>query len=258
MSILFEELVFGPIYSRRLGKSLGINLLPQTHKICSFNCVYCECGWNPENMKEKTRLPKKEDFEAALERRLKEIVGTADEPDSITFSGNGEPTLHPEFADIIDITIRLRDKYVPKAVISVLSNGTMLHKEEVFNALSRIDNNIMKIDAGSLEMIQKINLPNVRLDLESYIKDLQRFDGNVIIQTLFLRGCHNGDRIDNTTEEEINLWIEHIKKIRPRKTMIYAIDRSTPEKDLEKLTVAELESIADKVRVLGFEVECFG
>lgn len=258
MSIIFEELVFGPIYSRRLGKSLGINLLPQTHKICTFNCVYCECGWNPENTVEKTKLPKKEDFEKVLEKRLKEIAGTTEEPDSITFSGNGEPTLHPEFADIIDITIRLRNKYVPKAVISVLSNGTMLHKEEVFKALSKIDNNIMKIDAGSIDMIQNINMPNVKIDLNRYIQDLQRFNGKVIIQTLFLRGNHNGNRIDNTTEEEISLWIDYIKKIKPRKTMIYAIDRSTPEKDLKKLTVAELENIADNVRALGFEVECFG
>lgn len=257
MSILFESLVFGPITSRRLGKSLGINLMPEIGKICSFDCIYCECGWNPEK-KQVSRLPKKEVYEKVLEEKLIELVETKDEPDSITFSGNGEPTLHPDFAEIIDITIRLRNKYVPQARISVLTNGTMLHKEEVFCAISKVDNNIIKIDGGTYETIKNINKPNVDFNLDNYINILQKFNGNLIIQTCFLRGVHNGTQIDNTTEKEVSLWIEHLKKIKPKKTMIYAIDRETPEKNLEKISQKELEEIADQLRQFGFDVECYG
>ena len=257
MSILVETLVFGPIKSRRLGKSLGINLMPEIGKICSFDCIYCECGWNPED-KHNSGIPQKEIFEQTLEKRLQELKGTADEPDSITFSGNGEPTLHPDFVEIINITIKLRDLYIPNAKISVLTNGTMLHKKEIFDAISKVDNNIIKIDGGTYETIKSINKPNVNFDLEKYINILQEFNGDLIIQTCFLKGEHNGVKIDNTTEDEINLWIEHIKKINPRKTMIYAIDRETPEKNLEKISQSELEKIADKLRQFGFEVECFG
>ena len=257
MSFLVEPLIFGPIKSRRLGKSLGINLLPEFGKICSFNCIYCECGWNPES-KENSGIPKKDVFEHTLEKRLQELKGTADEPDSITFSGNGEPTLNPDFVDIIDITIRLRDLYIPNAKISVLTNGTTLHKKEIFNAISKVDNNIIKIDGGTYETIKSINKPNVDFNLEKYIDTLQEYKGDLIIQTCFLRGEHNGIKIDNTTEKEVELWIEHIKKINPRKIMIYAIDRETPEKKLEKVSQAELEKIADKLRQIGFDVECFG
>lgn len=256
MSILFESLVFGPISSRRLGNSLGVNLMPEIGKICSFDCIYCECGWNPEK-RNTSRLPKKEIFEKVLEDKLKELVGT-NEPDSITFSGNGEPTLHPDFAEIIDITIRLRDIYVPKAKISVLTNGTMLHKKDVFDAMSKIDNNIIKIDGGTYGTIKSINKPNVDFDLEEYIETLEKYNGNLIIQTCFLRGEHNGVIIDNTTKKEISLWTEHIKKIKPRKTMIYAIERETPEKNLEKVGITELEQIAEPLRQLGFDVECYG
>lgn len=257
MSILFETLVFGPIKSRRLGKSLGINLMPEIGKICSFDCIYCECGWNPEK-KNIGRLPKKEVFEKVLEDRLKELVGTEDEPDSITFSGNGEPTLHPDFVEIIDITINLRNKYIPNAKISVLTNGTMLHKKEIFDAISKIDNNIIKIDGGTYETIKAINKPNVDFDLNQYIELLKKFNGNLIIQTCFLRGKHNDFIIDNTTKEEIDLWIEHIKNIKPRKTMVYAIDRETPEKNLEKIGLNELQTIVKPLIQLGFEVDCYG
>lgn len=257
MAFLKEDLVFGPIHSRRLGNSLGVNLLPKEGKICTFNCVYCECGWNPEHRDSNARLATPQEYEATLENALKSLVGTSKEPDSITFSGNGEPTLHPDFPEIIDITIRLRDKYVPKAVISVLTNGTRIHDERVFKTLQRVDNNICKLDGGTVETINKINLPNVKIDLEQYIKYLQKFEGNVIIQTLFLRGENNGQTFNNTTEEELNLWLGHLKKINPRKTMIYVIDRETPAKNLEKLSVGEMSAIADRVKALGLNVEFY-
>ena len=257
MAFLTEDLVFGPIHSRRLGNSLGVNLLPKIGKICTFNCVYCECGWNPEKRDEHAKLPTPQEYEQTLEDALKNLVGTPKEPDSITFSGNGEPTLHPNFPEIIDITVRLRDKYVPKAVISVLTNGTRIHDEKVFKALQKVDNNICKLDGGTVDIINKVNLPNVKINLEQYIKDLQRFEGQVIIQTLFLRGEHNGVKFDNTTDEEISLWLEHLKKIKPRKTMIYVIDRETPEKNLEKLSTDEMSKIAEKVKSLGLNVEFY-
>lgn len=257
MAFLTEDLVFGPIKSRRLGNSLGVNLLPKFRKICTFNCVYCECGWNPEICDEKARFVTPQEYEQTLENALKELVGTPKEPNSITFSGNGEPTLHPDFPEIIDITIKLRDKYVPKAVISVLTNGTRIHDDRIFKALLKVDNNICKLDGGTLDVINMINLPNVKIDIEKYIQCLQRFDGQVIIQTLFLRGKHHNDNIDNTTDEEINLWLEHLKKIKPRKTMIYVIDRETPEKNLEKLSSEEMSKIADKVKALGLNVEYY-
>ncbi len=257
MAFLTEDLVFGPIKSRRLGNSLGVNLLPKFRKICTFNCVYCECGWNPEICDEKARFVTPQEYEQTLENALKELVGTPKEPNSITFSGNGEPTLHPDFPEIIDITIKLRDKYVPKAVISVLTNGTRIHDDRIFKALLKVDNNICKLDGGTLDVINKINLPNVKIDIEKYIQCLQRFEGQVIIQTLFLRGKHHNDNIDNTTEDEINLWLEHLKKIKPRKTMIYVIDRETPEKNLEKLSSEEMSKIADKVKALGLNVEYY-
>ena len=257
MAILFENLVFGPIHSRRLGNSLGVNLMPVIGKICTFNCVYCECGWNPKHSDTKARLASPAEFERTLDNALAELAGTVKEPDSITFSGNGEPTLHPDFPEIIDITIRLRDKYAPKAVISVLTNGTRIHDKRIFDALNKVDNNICKLDAGSIEMINKINLPNVKINLDEYIADLQRFNGNVVIQTLFVRGTHGNDVLNNTSDEEIESWLQHLKKINPRKTMIYVIDRETPEKNLEKISGAELSLIANKVKALDLDVEYY-
>ncbi|MCQ2303513.1 MAG: radical SAM protein [Bacteroidales bacterium] len=257
MGILFNDLVFGPLKSRRLGISLGVNLMPKAGKICSFNCIYCECGWNDDEKAAHLIKPKKEAIEEALERKLKELKGTAIEPESITFSGNGEPTLHPQFAEIVDMVIRLRDLYCPKAVISVLTNGTMIGNDKVFNALNKIENNIVKLDGGTKECIEAINLPNFKFDLEKYIEQLKCFNGNLTIQTLFLRGEHNGKVIDNTTENEVNQWIEHLKAIRPKRVMMYVIERATPEENLEKISKAEMETIAEKVKSLGIETEIY-
>ena len=257
MGILFNDLVFGPLKSRRLGISLGVNLMPKAGKICSFDCIYCECGWNNAERDAHLIRPTKEAIERALEQKLKELKGTTIEPESITFSGNGEPTLHPQFAEIVDIVIRLRDLYCPKAVISVLTNGTMIGNEKVFNALNKIENNIVKLDGGTKECIKAINLPNFKFDLEKYISQLKRFNGNLTIQTLFLRGEHNGKTIDNTTENEVNQWIEHLKIIRPKRVMMYVIERATPEENLEKISKAELQSIAEKVNSIGIEAEIY-
>lgn len=253
---MFSDLVFGPLKSRRLGVSLGINLLPHAGKICSFECIYCECGWTQKPAVE-AHLPKREDIYAALESKLRELKGTQLEPESLTFSGNGEPTLHPQFAEIIDDVIELRNKYCPKAVVSVLTNGTMAGKKDVFEALCKIDNNIIKLDGGTQQCIEDIDQPKVAYNLEEYVKHLQKFNGNLTIQTLFLRGKHNGKVIDNTTPEEVEAWLRHLCIIKPRLVMMYVIERATPEKNLEKISKAELEAIAEKVNKLGIETKIY-
>lgn len=253
-TILFDQIVFGPIHSRRLGVSLGMNLLPTDGKLCSFDCIYCECGLNEER-RTHSKLATREEVKEALIRKLTAMREEGIAPDVITFAGNGEPTMHPEFAGIIEDTIATRDSFFPKTKIAVLSNSTMLHKEEVFQALNKIEDNIMKLDSVLDSRIRQLNAPNSSsFTFDKLLKQLCRFNGNLIIQTMFLKGEFNGECVDNTTEEEINGWIEALQQIRPRQVMIYTIDRETPVKALRKVTKEELEQIADRARKEGFEV----
>ena len=257
-TILFHEIVFGPIHSRRLGTSLGMNLLPYDGKLCSFDCIYCECGYN-KDFRTKTKLPGRENVRAALEDKLITLQKENVTPDVITFAGNGEPTLHPQFAGIIDDTIELRNKYFPDAKISVLSNGMHIGKKEVFEALKKVDNNILKLDSGNIDTVRLLDRPNSpSYSIEKQIELFNRFEGNFIMQTMFTRGYHDGKRIDNTTENEISAWLEAVKATNPREVMIYTIDRETPEKSLEKVPVDELNRIGDKVRQLGIKVNVAG
>ncbi len=253
---LFHEIIFGPVRSRRLGHSLGINLLPLKKKFCSFNCIYCECGWTPEDDGKNT-LPKRWEIAEMLEQKLIELKENDLPTDSITFAGNGEPTIHPEFDLIVKDTIALRDKYFPKAVTTVLSNSSMIHQSNIFEALKLVDKNVLKLDAGSQQQFERINLPHKKLQIKDIVENLTKFEGNLIIQTLFLRGSHNGQIIDNTTEEELTLWLEHLKKIRPQSVMIYPIARKTPAQDLEKIPREELEEIAERVHQLGIKTEVY-
>lgn len=253
-TILFDQIVFGPIHSRRLGVSLGMNLLPTDGKLCSFDCIYCECGLNEER-RTHSKLATREEVKEALIRKLTAMREEGIAPDVITFAGNGEPTMHPEFAGIIEDTIATRDSFFPKTKIAVLSNSTMLHKEEVFQALNKIEDNIMKLDSVLDSRIRQLNAPNSpSFTFDKLLKQLCRFNGNLIIQTMFLKGEFNGGCVDNTTEEEINGWIEALQQIRPRQVMIYTIDRETPVKALRKVTKEELEQIAERARKEGFEV----
>lgn len=250
---LFGEIVFGPIRSRRLGISLGVNLLPVDGKVCSFDCIYCECGYNADNRGGK--LPTRAEVKEALEKRLAELRKENVTPDVFTFAGNGEPTLHPEFAGIMEDTMRLRDQYFPKAKISVLSNSTRIGVKEVFDTLMKVDNNILKLDSVFPETIRLIDAPNTEsFDVDKVIDDLCRFDGNVIIQTMFLRGEHNGHIVDNTTFKEIEGLLQAYLRIRPKQVMIYSLDRPTPEKNLQKVSLDELEQIAERFRAAGIEV----
>lgn len=257
-TLLFDEIVFGPIHSRRLGTSLGMNLLPYDGKVCSFNCIYCECGYN-EDGRTKTELPNRKNVKAALEHKLLKLKEENVNIDVITFAGNGEPTLHPHFAEIIDDTIELRNKYVPEAKISVLSNAMHIGKESVFNALKKVENNILKLDSANIETVRLIDQPNSpTYNIERQIEFFKKFEGNFILQTMFVRGSHNGKIVDNTTEEEVNGWLDIIKMTHPKEVMIYTIDRETPEKNLEKVSLRELKHIGEKVEQLGIKINIAG
>jgi len=251
--ILWNEIVFGPIKSRRLGSSLGINLLPEKLKICSFNCVYCECGWgeNVDNITDS--IYSHSQIITAFEERLKELKTQNIHIDSFTFAGNGEPTMHPEFSIIVNDIVRLRDKYYPNTITTCLSNSTFCGNAEIRDSLLKLDNPLMKLDAGTQEMYDRINRPFKKIKLDEIVDNLIKFEGKLSIQTLFLRGEYNGFAIDNTTDEEIKMWLEKIVKINPKKVLLYPIERATPAHNLQKISAAELELIAQKVRILGFE-----
>lgn len=252
-TFLFDSIVFGPIRSRRLGASLGINLLPINSKFCSFDCIYCECGWTDKQQKGK--LPTREDVRKYLDEKLSDMKAKGEELDVITYAGNGEPTMHPQFASIIDDSIELRDKYFPWARIAVLSNSTMLNKPAVVDALKKVDQNILKLDSAFDSTILLLNQPRVKFSAEELVKNLKSLDGNLIIQTLFLRGEFDGKTIDNTTDKEVSRWLELVKDIRPQEVMIYTIARDTPATGLEKVSLKDLKAIAAKVEALGILVQ---
>lgn len=257
-TFLFDKIIFGPVRSRRLGISLGINLLPTNVKVCSFDCIYCECGWTPRKYEEKAILPKRNEVREKLETTLEKMLANNQLPDVITFAGNGEPTLHPDFAGIIDDTIELRNKLTPKTRIAVLSNATMLNKKPVFDALLKIKDNIQKLDSAFEETIRLLDCPNGNFDLNKVVEQLMAFDGKVIIQTMFVRGSFKGTTIDNTTEKEISAWLKLLQKIKPSQVMIYTIARDTPLDTLEKVSLEDLNQIAKCVNSIGIEVQVSG
>ncbi|HOW21867.1 MAG: radical SAM protein [Bacteroidales bacterium] len=252
-TFLFDSIVFGPVRSRRLGASLGMNLLPPDRKVCSFNCVYCECGWTDSI--DSDMLPSRGQVQAALEYKLKKMISGGEGLDVITFAGNGEPTLHPDFSGIIDDTIELRNTYFPNADIAVLSNATMLHRPDVVAALKRVDKNILKLDSAFEATINALNQPLIRFDLKNLVDRLMAFEGKLIIQSLFVRGSINGIPVDNTTPAEISAWLKLVDQIRPSEVMIYTIARDTPANDLKKLSEEELNGIAQKVEMLGIATQ---
>jgi len=257
-TFLFDQIIFGPVKSRRLGISLGVNLLPTDSKVCSFDCIYCECGWNPRVRAEKAVLPSRNEVRQKLEEKLTEMIRANELPDVITFAGNGEPTLHPEFEGIIEDTIQLRNLLSPNARIAVLSNATMLHKPAVVRALLLVDDNIQKLDSGMEETIRRIDCPNSNFNLKEVIENLKSFQGKVIIQTMFIQGIYKDERIDNTTSDEIEVWLKLIAEINPSQVMIYTIERDTPASGIEKVKLGDLNRIADRVREIGFEVQVSG
>ena len=245
-TIIYPSPIFGPVHSRRLGLSLGINLLPADGKVCSFDCIYCECGFN-EDHRPALPLPTREAVAKALEERLIQMRAEGRMPDVLTFAGNGEPTCHPHFAEIISDTIRLRNQYCSEAKVSVLSNATMIHRQTVHDALMQVDNNILKLDTIDPLYINKVDHPNGTYDVDVIIDRMKAFNGHLIIQTMFMRGDCNGESVDNTGEEYVAPWLEAVKDIKPQQVMIYTIDRETPTQGLLKATHEQLDAIRDRV-----------
>lgn len=261
--MLREETVFGPIYSRRLGTSLGINLLPEKGKICNFDCIYCECGWNRDGRNDTT-LPSAAKVRHDLSNKLQDLAADGITVDSITFSGDGEPTLNPEFPQIIDDTLALRDRYAPSAKVSVLSNATRVHIPEVFNALRKVDNPIMKIDAPTNELVAKINNPAPGYDIHRVIEALKQFNGDFILQWCLLRERKPEEStattapFDSSSPEVVLPMLDIIRLLRPREVMAYTIDRPTPAQNLEKLTSDEMRSLLQPLITEGFQIQIKG
>ena len=248
-----EETVFGPIFSRRLGSSLGINLLPVNGKICTFDCIYCECGWNKDGRGD-TRLPETSEVHEALETKLKQLATEGTPVDSITFSGDGESTIHPGFPQIIDDTLQLRDRYYPKAKVSVLSNATQVHRPEIFAALCKVDNPIMKIDAPTNALAEKINHPAPGYDVNRVVEALKQFKGDFVLQTMFLKSKD----FDSSSPEVLNGWMDIVRLLKPREVMAYTIDRPTPEEGLQKFTVEEMSAFLKPLIEEGFNLQIKG
>lgn len=248
-----EETVFGPIHSRRLGSSLGINLLPQKGKICNFDCIYCECGWNRDGLQDKT-LPSAADVRSALEDKLRNLRAEGVGIDSITFSGDGEPTLNPEFPQIIDDTLALRGRYYPEAAVSVLSNATRAHIPEVFKALRKVDNPIMKIDAPTAELAARINNPAPGYDPLKVADALRGFGGDFVLQTMFLKSSD----FDSSSPEVLDGWMQIVRDLRPREIMVYTIARPTPQQGLEKFSEEQMRQLVKPLLDEGFNISIRG
>ena len=248
--MLFPTIIYGPIHSRRLGVSLGVNLMPTNAKLCTFDCVYCECGWNQPVS--HPQLPTRQEVRESLNSQL----STLNSPlDVITFSGNGEPTLHPDFLGIIQDTCALREQYCPKAKISVLSNSTQLFREDVVEALRLCDNRILKLDSAITSTMRLIDKPvNPSLTVEQILERLSLFDGDFTLQTCFLTGEYEGQLIDNTTPEELAAWYRAVDYLHPKQVMIYVIDRATPLKTLSKIPLEKMNEIAAPLREKGIDV----
>ncbi len=257
-TFLFDKIIFGPVKSRRLGVSLGINLLPTDSKVCSFNCIYCECGLNPGKHKKKAVLPTRKEVKSQLFKKLNEMAMEGQLPDVITFAGNGEPTLHPDFAGIIDDTVMFRNQLAPKARVAVLSNSTKINKKDVFEALLKVEDNILKLDSAFPETIELLDCPVGKFNLDETVEQLTRFKGNVTIQTMFVKGIYKGKELDNSVDKEVNAWLALLKIIKPGMVMIYTIERDTPNPGLEKVSKEKLQEIAKKVEGIGLKVQVSG
>lgn len=250
-TVIYPSPIFGPVHSRRLGVSLGINLLPADGKVCTFDCIYCECGYNAQR-RPHLPMPTREEVRQALEKRLADMQQQGPRPDVFTFAGNGEPTAHPHFPEIIDDTLTLRNRYFPEAKVSVLSNSTFVCRPAVREALMRVDNAIMKLDTVDSDYICRLDRPTGHYDVEEIIRGLKAMQGKLIIQTMFLKGCtEEGVDVDNTTDHYVLPWLETVRSIAPRQVMIYTIDRETPDLRLLKATHEELDRVVTLLQEAG-------
>lgn len=251
--MLREDTVFGPIHSRRLGSSLGINLLPREGKLCNFDCIYCECGWNRDGLSDR-RIPTADEVHSSLEDKLQECLLSGTPIDSITFSGDGEPTLNPEFLQIVRDTVSLRDAFYPSAKVSVLSNATTLSNPSVVEALKLVDNPILKLDAPTAELAARINRPSGKYDPEKVVDGMTQFEGDFVLQTMFLRS----QDFDSSAPEVLGPWMDIVRRLRPREVMVYTIDRPTPAQGLVKFTEQEMRSLVQPLVNEGFNIQIKG
>lgn len=251
-TILFPSPVFGPVHSRRLGVSLGVNLLPEDGKLCNFDCIYCECGLNKPHRPHE-RMPSRDDVAQALETRLKAMAAQGRLPDHITFAGNGEPTLHPAFADIVDDVTALRAAYAPNALITVLTNATRLADDTVRAALEKVDQALLKLDTVDAEYVAFVNRPQTRLVPDELVERIRSLGDKALVQTMFLTGTWEGRDVDNTSERYVAPWLAALERIRPKLVTIYTVARATPSDTLQKAAPQVLDAIAERVRSLGLE-----
>lgn len=251
-TIIYPSPIFGPVHSRRLGISLGINLMPRDGKVCTFDCIYCECGYNADRRPHTSR-PTRAEVKTALEKQLAEMAAQNQLPDVLTFAGNGEPTSHPDFKGIVEDTVSLRNKYCPKAKVSVLSNATLIERPDVFEALKMVDNNILKLDTVNLDYIKTVNRPTGKYNLEALIEKMKQFEGHCIIQTMFMHGTMNGQDVSNLSDDYIAPWLKTVAEINPRQVMIYTIDRETPDQELRKASHEELDNIVERLKTNGID-----
>ena len=251
-TIIYPSPIFGPVHSRRLGVSLGINLMPADGKVCTFDCIYCECGFNADH-RPTLKRPTREEVSTALEAKLRRMKDEGVLPDVLTFAGNGEPTAHPDFLNIIKDTITLRNRYCPAAKVSVLSNATLIMRPQVFEALTLVDNNILKLDTVNTEYIRIVNRPTGHYDVRELIEKMKEFRGHCIVQTMFMHGISNGQDVGNLTDKYIDPWLKAVKEISPQQVMIYTIDRETPDHGLSKATHEELDSIVARIEAMGIK-----
>ena len=256
-TVLYDKIVFGPIHSRRLGISLGVNLLPIDGKCCSFNCIYCECGLNDER-RPKLKMPSREAVREALEARLIVMSEADDLPEAITYSGNGEPTSHPDFLNIVRDTLALRDKYCPQAKVCLLTNATHLNRDDVFEAVRLIDRPCLKLDTVDADYIRLVDRPNARYDVKEVIERIKALRGRCVVQTMFMQGSFAGQSVDNTTEKYVGPWLEALSQIRPEGVDIYTLARETPVVGLKKAPVETLAQIAARVESLGISAHWYG
>ena len=256
-TVIYPSPVFGPVKSRRLGRSLGVNLLPEDGKICSFDCIYCECGFN-EDFRPKKEMPSRDLVKKELEVRLRAMSEAGEALDAITFSGNGEPTSHPQFDLVCEDVKALRDRYYPEARVCLLTNATHLGKDRVFNAILRLDKACLKLDTVNPDYIRLVDRPNCPYDVRALIERMKACGGRCIIQTMFMRGSWQGVSVDNTTDEYVLPWVQAVASIQPAGVDIYTVARDTPDKALQKVPAEELERIANLVRAHGISAHTYG
>ena len=238
---LQESVVYGPLRSRRLGQSLGINLLPVSHKVCSSNCVYCQYGWTRPPGESAERLKRAPILLAEIEERFRQVAEDRIPVDAITLAGNGEPTLHPDLTELVIGITRLRDQFFPGAAVGILTDATQITRPRVREALALLDERYMKFDAADEATWRRINKPLGNTTFEGMLNALKAVP-DIILQSMFLQGTY-----DNTGEAHLAAWVEAVRVIKPRSVQVYTVDRGTADPGIREVPRETLQEIADRL-----------